>query len=60
MKYVKQKNKIIVTDLSDFNIKQTLDCGQIFRFKIDGNLAYVYSTDKQAVIETNEEKIVSS
>lgn len=58
MKYVKQKNKIIVTDLSDFNIKQTLDCGQIFRFKIDGNLAYVYSTDKQAVIEISEEKIV--
>jgi len=58
MKYIKQKNKIIVTDLSDFNIKQTLDCGQIFRFKIDGNLAYVYSTDKQAVIETNEDKIV--
>ena len=58
MKYIKQKNKIIVTDLKDFNIVQTLDCGQIFRYKIKDNIAIVNSLNKQAIIETQETQIV--
>ena len=46
MNYIKTKNQIVITNIEDFNVKQILDCGQIFRYIIDGNLAKVYSKDK--------------
>ena len=52
MKYKKINNKIIIEDLMQFNIEQILDCGQIFRYFIQGNIAEVVSTDKYARITT--------
>lgn len=52
MKIENQKNKIIIYEPSDLNIKQTLECGQIFRFNIDSNVAVVYSKDKMAKLTT--------
>lgn len=57
MKIEKSYNKIIIENPQDFNVVQTLNCGQIFRFTIDGNTAYVYSKDKQCVINFDSEKI---
>lgn len=57
MKIVKEKNKIIIYNPTDFNVKQTLACGQIFRFSIDGDCAVVYSKDKKAEIFTYPSKI---
>ncbi len=57
MKYEKLKNKIVIYDLSDFNAKQILECGQIFRFQVDDNLSVVNSLDKQAKIITYKDKI---
>ena len=51
------KNKIIITNPQDFDIVQTLNCGQIFRFVIDGNSAVVFSKDKRADITFNQNKI---
>lgn len=58
MIYLKEKNKIIVKDLSDFNVIQTLNCGQIFRFSIDGEIATVFSKDKRAKLKTEQNQIV--
>lgn len=58
MKYIKTKNNIIIRDLNDFNINQTLDCGQIFRYQIDENVAMVNSLDKQAKITTEQDRII--
>lgn len=58
--YTKKDNEIIVHNLKDFNVKQTLECGQIFRFFIEENVAKVYSKDKYALIKTYENKIVIS
>ena len=58
MKYEKKNNEIIIYDLSSFNAKQILDCGQIFRYQIEGNKATVFSKDKKAVIETLNDKII--
>lgn len=58
MKYLINKNEIAVYETQDFNINQTLDCGQIFRYQIEGNIATVYSKDKKAIVETFEDKIV--
>lgn len=57
MKYEKQENKIIVYGLDDFNVRQTLDCGQIFRYRINGNQADVFSRDKKASIITYDNRI---
>jgi len=57
MKYKKINNKIIIEDLSQFNIKHILDCGQIFRYTIDENVAEVISTNKHAKIFTNDKHV---
>lgn len=58
MRYEKQTNKIIIYNPADFNSQQILDCGQIFRYKIDGNIATVCSMDKFAKIITLKDKII--
>lgn len=57
MKYKIEKNKIIIEDLSQFNIKHILDCGQIFRYQIKENVAIVNSIDKYAKIYTYQNKV---
>ena len=57
MRYQKIKDKIIVEDLSQFNIQQILDCGQIFRYYISGNVAEVISCDKYARIFTYNDRV---
>lgn len=57
MKYTKLDNKIIIEDLTQFNINQILDCGQIFRYYISNNIAEVVSLDKYAQIVTFDSKI---
>lgn len=57
MNYSIYNNKIVVNDLSQFNINQILDCGQIFRYYIAGNIAEVVSTDKYAKITTFDDRV---
>ena len=57
MKIIKYSDKIVITYPYDFDVIQTLNCGQIFRFVIDGNSAKVYSMDKFAYITWDSEKI---
>lgn len=57
MKITKQKNKITVENPQDFDIVQTLNCGQIFRYVIDGNTAKVFSQNKKAEIRFSADKI---
>ena len=52
MKIEKLKDKIIIHGTEDFVAKQILECGQIFRFKVDGNVAWVNSKDKRAKLVT--------
>ena len=51
MKITKLKNKIIIETPQDFDIVQTLNCGQVFRFIFDGNSAKVFCQNKMAKIE---------
>ncbi len=57
MQYTKLNNKIIIEDLSEFNIEQILDCGQIFRYNINDSFAEVVSTNHYARIYTLNDKI---
>ena len=56
MDYKIENNKIIINDLSDFNIEHILECGQIFTYQKCDNGSYkVYSADKFAIVtQTNE------
>ena len=57
MRISKKEKKIIIYEPTDFNIKQTLECGQIFRFNIEKDFAVVFSKDKMAKIFTFEDCI---
>ena len=48
-------NSIIIKDMSCFNIKHILECGQIFRFfeRADGSYE-VFSKDKRAIVRQND------
>ena len=52
------QNNTIITEAKDFNIKQTLECGQLFRFTINDTYAEVYSLDKKAVLYQNKDEII--
>lgn len=53
------KDSIVIEDLKDFNIKQILECGQIFRYKQDGDKYIVFSKDKKCeVIEKDGKAII--
>ena len=41
---------LLVTGLEDFDIRQTLDCGQVFRYKVTDFGYTVYSSDQKADI----------
>lgn len=57
MKITKLSNKIIVDEPTDFDVIQTLCCGQIFRYVIDGNTAKVFSKDKMAALSFTPQHI---
>ncbi len=57
MKIEKFDGKIVIHNPQDFNVEQTLNCGQIFRYSIDGNRAIAYSKDKKAELITATDKI---
>lgn len=58
MKIEKLKDEIIIYNPTNFNIVQTLDCGQIFRYSISGNEAVVHCLNKQAKVFTYSDKII--
>ncbi len=57
MEIIKSSNKIVVKNPKDFNVIQTLNCGQIFRYVIDGNTAFVYSQNKMCKLEFSKSQI---
>ena len=50
MKYEVKNNEIIIPKCTDFDIKQTLECGQVFRFKQTDFGYEVYSLNHKASI----------
>lgn len=52
MRYEVKNNIIRIFALDEFSIKQIFDCGQIFRYEIYDDLAFVVANDKFALIKT--------
>ena len=57
MDYKIEDNKIIVTDIENFNPKQICECGQMFRFFVDENNNYIVISGNQvAKIEQHDKE----
>lgn len=54
MKFSVEKNRIIIPDCADFNIGQTLECGQVFRFRKTDFGYEVFSLNHKASIYCNQ------
>ncbi|MDR0850531.1 MAG: hypothetical protein LBN07_03545 [Christensenellaceae bacterium] len=57
MNITKTKDKIIISDTADFDIKQILECGQVFRFKNLGDRWTVFSKNYKAEIFTYSDRV---
>lgn len=61
LKCAMNDNDIIIKDTRDFDIRQTLDCGQIFRYsKIGENEYEVFSKDKRCVVVQDGVAVIKS
>lgn len=52
------QNNTIITEAKDFNIKQTLECGQLFRYTINDSYATVFTLDKKAILYQKNDEII--
>ena len=57
MKFKEFDDYILIEDLEDFDVKQTLECGQVFRYKVRDFGYTVYSLDQKADIYCQESSI---
>lgn len=55
--YYLEENKIVVTNLNEFNITHILECGQVFRFVKTNEGYIVFSGEKLAEIKVFKEKV---
>ena len=51
------KNKVIVSGTKNFDLKKSLECGQIFRYEILPDCFAIYETDSKMVCSQNGDKI---
>ncbi len=56
MDYYKEKNKIIIPNPTDFNIKHICECGQMFRWEEKKSYFDVMSTKFNAIVYENDMK----
>lgn len=57
MKIKKLKNKIVIENPVDFNAKQIVTCGQIFRYNINENKVTIFTKNKKCEVVTNKNKV---
>ena len=60
MEYQKKKDLIIIKKTDDFDVVQTLECGQIFRFLIKDKTAQVFCLDKMAKINFEDDIVIET
>ena len=56
MRIYKEKENIIIKDVPDFNLEQTLECGQCFRFYKQDDMDYVVVAYHRLLHIKQEEK----
>lgn len=52
-----QENKIVVSGTKNFDLKKSLECGQIFRYEILQDKFVIYETDRKIVCTQKDDQI---
>lgn len=50
MKYALNEGKIVIEDLSEFDIRHILDCGQVFRYRNDGDCYTLFAKNSKCLL----------
>lgn len=58
MDYSAEKNKIILKDLSDFNIEHILDCGQVFRYRKTGDCYTLFAKNHNCLLRKENDRVI--
>ena len=51
MDYIVEKGKITVINPEDFDIRKTLECGQVFRYEKTGDAYEIIAQNHRAVLQ---------
>lgn len=54
MIYYKERDKIVVTDASQFNIEHILDCGQVFRYRKTGDCYTLFAKNANCLLQSKK------
>lgn len=58
MKYAVCENKIIIEDLSEFNIEHILDCGQVFRYRKIGDCYTLFAKNYNCLLRKENDRVI--
>lgn len=58
MIYYTDDKKITIEDLSDFNIKHILDCGQVFRYRNTGNCYTLFAKNYNCLLRNENDRVI--
>ncbi|MGN0790038.1 MAG: DNA-3-methyladenine glycosylase family protein [Christensenellales bacterium] len=57
MDYIVEKGKITVINPEDFDIRKTLECGQVFRYEKTGDAYEIIAQNQRAVLQKRENNV---
>ena len=58
MNYFTEDKKIVIEDLSDFKISHILDCGQVFRYRNDGDCYTLFAKNKNCLLRKENTRVI--
>ena len=58
MNYYTEDKKIVIEDLSDFKIEHILDCGQVFRYRNDGDCYTLFAKNKNCLLRKDNSRVI--
>ncbi len=58
MNFSTTDEKIVIEDLSDFNIKHILDCGQVFRYRNTGDCYTLFAKNFNCLLRNEKDRVI--
>ena len=58
MNFFTEDKKIVIEDLSDFKINHILDCGQVFRYRNDGDCYTLFAKNKNCLLRKENSRVI--
>lgn len=58
MDYRTEEKRIVIEDLSEFNIDHILDCGQVFRYRNEGDCYTLFAKNRKCLLRKEAERVI--